>query len=155
MLQSMSRFEAMRRAVAIVLGILAGALTSGCAKPLDHPEIREVLGEQVEAWNRGDLDGFMRGYWKSDDLIFSSPKGQTRGWQAVLEQYRKSYPTPEKMGQLAFEQIQISRPGEDRAEVSGRYRLKYPEGPRTGRFYLHLRRINNAWVIVRDHTVDG
>jgi len=139
---------------AVVSGLFLGALTAGCGKPLDHPEIREVLTKQVEAWNRGDLDGFMQGYWKSDELVFSSPKERTLGWPAALERYRRSYPTREKMGQLAFDELQITRAGEDQTEVSGRYRLKYPEGPQTGRFYLHMRRINNRWVIVKDYTVD-
>lgn len=139
----------------LVLASSSSPLLSGCGKPVDHPEIRGVLGKQEQAWNRGDLDGFMQGYWKSDELVFSSPKGQTRGWQAVLEQYRQSYSTREKMGRLAFEELQIARPGEDQAEVSGKYRLKHPDGPRTGRFYLYMQRIDGAWVIVKDYTVDG
>ncbi len=149
------RTGCVRKTGVLVLGALAGTMAAGCGKPVDHPEIREVLGKQEQAWNRGDLDGYMEGYWKSDELVFSTPKGQTRGWQAVLEQYRRSCSTPEKMGRLAFEGLQIARPGEDQAEVSGKYRLKRPDGPQTGRFYLYLRRINNQWVIVKDYTVSG
>jgi ketosteroid isomerase-like protein len=132
---------------------------SGCGRPAaDHPEIRQVLGQQTEAWNRGDLDGFMQGYWKSDETVFRSSTGETHGWQAVLDKYKQSYPTPERMGRLAFEGVQISRTGEEQAEVSGRFRLRIDAdggGQQTGRFYLMMRRIDGAWVIVKDYTVGG
>jgi ketosteroid isomerase-like protein len=137
------------------IGLLGVMLTTcaGCGAPVDHPEIRAVLDGQASAWNRGDLEGFMRGYWRSDELVFSSPTGETRGWTATLERYRQSYPTREKMGQLSFENLRIARPSEDQAEVSGRYRLKRSDGVHAGRFYLKMRRTDGAWVIVRDRTV--
>lgn len=132
-------------------------LIGGCARPAaDYPEIRCVLAKQADAWNRGDLEGYMQGYWKSDETVFRSSKGEARGWQAVLDRYRQTYPTPDKMGQLAFEGLQISRTGEDQAEVSGRYRLKPADAKgtaQTGRFYLTMRRIDGAWVIVKDYTI--
>ena len=129
------------------------ACLSGCAQPGDHPEIRAVLAQQEQAWNRGDLEGFMAHYWKSDELLFRSPKGETRGWQAVLDRYRKAYPTKEKMGSLRFTISKIVPAGLDAVEVAGQYRQDLPAGPQTGRFYLHLRRIDGQWVIVRDNTV--
>jgi uncharacterized protein (TIGR02246 family) len=148
-----------RNGAAMGAVLIAVLLLGGCGRPsVDHPEIRAVFSKQTEAWNRGDLEGFMQGYWKSDETVFRSPKGETRGWQAVLDRYKQSYPTPEKMGQLAFEELQISRTGADKAEVSGRYRLKTGDGggnPQTGRFYLTLRRIDGAWVIVKDYTNGG
>ena len=133
--------------------VLAAAL-SGCRASGDHPDIRAVLNQQEQAWNRGDLDGFMAHYWQSDELTFRSPKGETRGWQAVLDRYRKAYPTEERMGSLSFEIGKVAMTGADAAEVAGRYRQDLPDGPQTGRFYLHLRRINGgAWVIIRDFTI--
>jgi ketosteroid isomerase-like protein len=135
-----------------VILILPVAL-AGCQAPGDHPEIRGVLGQQQAAWNRGDLDGFMAHYWKSDELTFRSPKGETCGWQAVRHRYRQAYPTKEKMGTLRFEISKIAMTGTDAAEVAGRYRQELPDGPQTGRFYLHLSRVDGAWVIVRDYTI--
>jgi uncharacterized protein (TIGR02246 family) len=134
-------------------------LLGGCARPTtDYPEIRSVLAKQADAWNRGDLEGYMQAYWKSDDTVFRSSKGETRGWQAVLDRYRQSYPTPEKMGRLNFEGLQISQTGDDQAEVSGRYRLKTIDGKgsvQSGRFYLTMRRIDGTWVVVKDYTIAG
>ncbi len=127
----------------------------GCAGPAEHPDVRAVLDQQIEAWNRADLEGFMAHYWRSDELVFRSPKGETHGWQATLDRFRKAYPTPEKMGSLSFRLGKIAKTGEDTAEVAGQYRVETAEGNQKGRFYLHLRRIDGAWVIVRDFTVQN
>ena len=134
-------------------GVVVLCLLCRCVAAVDHPEIRAVLEQQLQAWNRGDLEGFMAHYWRSDELVFKSPKGETHGWQATLERYRKAYPTPEKMGSLSFDLGEIARTGDDTAEVPGRFRVDLPDGPRTGTFYLHVRRIDGVWVIVRDYTV--
>ncbi len=147
-----------RVAIAPVLLTIA-ACSIGCAGP-QHPEIRAVLDGQVDAWNRGDIEGFMQGYWKSDELVFTSrsqSKTQqpttTRGWQAALDRYRSRYPTTAQMGSLRFENLAVSRQGEDAAQVAGLYRLRNESGEHVGRFFLHMRRINGRWVIVKDHTV--
>lgn len=95
----------------------------------------------------------MAHYWASEELTFRSSKGETRGWQAVFDRYRQAYPTKEKMGNLHFEVNRIALTGEGAAEVAGRYRQDLPQGPQTGRFYLHLRRIDGNWVIVRDYMI--
>lgn len=129
------------------------ASLSGCAAPLDHPEIRSVLDKQVAAWNKGDIDGFMAGYWKSEAMEFSTPGKVTKGWQATLDRYRTKYPTPEKMGRLEFKDLSVSVRSPDTAEVSGHYAVRTVEAMHTGRFFLHMRRIDGAWVVVKDHTV--
>jgi len=144
-----SRPAARRLAACLLLVLLAG-----CRAAQDHPEIRALLGAQVEAWNRGDINGFMAGYWKSDELTFSTPEETIRGWQATLHRYRRRYATAQQMGRLSFDRLTIARTDDELAEASGRYRLETSDGVRTGRFYLHLRRIDGQWVIVRDHTVE-
>ncbi len=129
------------------------ATLCGCAAPLDHPEIRSVLDKQVAAWNKGDIAGFMAGYWKSEAMEFSTPGKVTKGWQATLDRYRTKYPTGEKMGSLEFRDVSVSLRKPDEAEVSGHYRHQTPDGLYTGRFFLHMRRIDGAWVVVKDHTV--
>lgn len=134
-----------------VIGLLTVA-SFGCAKPVDHPQIRSVLDAQVSAWNRGDLEGFMAGYWKSDQMQFSTPKSSAQGWQATLDRYRAHYPTPQAMGRLRFEELNIDQPKPEEAQASGRYVQQTPDGTRTGRFFLTLRRIDGNWVIIHDHT---
>lgn len=125
---------------------------AGCSAT-DHPDVRGVLESQQAAWNNGDLAGFMEGYWKSDELVFSTPEGETRGWQATLDRYESRYGSREKMGELTFSRLTIARPTPETAEVSGQYRVAASDGVKTGRFYLRMRRIEGRWVIVRDHTV--
>ena len=136
----------------LTLPLIVTALFSGCAKPVDHPEIRGVLDGQIHAWNRGDLEGFMSGYWKSDEMLFSTPKSSTKGWQATLDRYRSHYPTGQAMGQLRFEELRISQSSPDIAEASGRYVQRTPEGLKTGRFFLNMKKLDSRWVIVHDHT---
>ncbi len=68
----------------------------------DLQQIRKILAKQTKAWNKGDLVGFMQGYWKSEKLQFIGSKGIKYGWQATLEGYQKGYPNKEKMGILKF-----------------------------------------------------
>lgn len=115
--------------------------------------IRRVLDEQVAAWNRGDLDGFMRGYWTSDHLTFFSGGTVLRGWQATRERYRRAYQSEGKeMGQLEFSDLQIERLGPRAASVTGRFRLRRSTGESRGLFTLIFRQTEEGWKIVHDHT---
>ena len=141
---------AMKRLICLLFLVTAG----GCGAPVQHPEIRSVLDRQAEAWIRGDIESFMQGYWQSDELVFASPKNEIKGWQTTLDRYRKSYPTREAMGELRFEEIEVAKTGEADAAVSGQFVITRTNGEKkTGRFFLALRQINGAWVIVRDYTV--
>jgi beta-aspartyl-peptidase (threonine type) len=115
-------------------------------------EIRGVLRQQVEAWNRGDIDAFMEHYWKSDELTFSSGGQTTRGWQSTKDNYKRRYPTREKMGQLALSDLEITPLGENASLVLGRWRLSRDESPIGGNFTLVFRRVEGKWIIIHDHT---
>src|SRR5713226_4570053 len=71
-------------------------------------DLRALLNEQAEAWNRGDIDGFMKGYWKSPDTVFVGSCGVQRGWDAVLARYKKSYPDRAAMGHLTFSGLEVT-----------------------------------------------
>ena len=115
-------------------------------------EVRAVLDAQVEAWNRGDIDGFMRGYAQSSDTIFVSGDTVTRGWQTVLERYKKGYDSREKMGVLTFSDLEIKSLAKDVAVVTGRWQLKRAADNPKGRFTLIFRRTRAGWRIIHDHT---
>lgn len=132
--------------------LLSISFVGACNTRQAHPEIAVVLDDQVAAWNRGDLDGFMAGYWKSDELTFETTNGVTKGWQAVLERYQKRYATREQMGTLQFRDLVISRTGPDTAEASGRWEVRAADGRSSGHFYLTMRQIDGAWVIIKDRT---
>ena len=114
-------------------------------------EIRAVLSWQEQAWNDGDLERFMRGYWKSDSTVFAS-SSVSRGWQSMLERYQHGYPTPESMGTLTFTIAQIDLISGDWAKVLGAWELSGSGAGSAGWFTLLLRRFEEGWRIVHDHT---
>jgi beta-aspartyl-peptidase (threonine type) len=136
--------------LALLIAISAPALTASADDP--SADIKAVLTNQAEAWNRGDIDAFMQHYWKSDELTFSSGGQTTRGWKSTKENYQRRYPTRERMGQLTFSQLEITPLGDSAALVLGRWRLAREESPVGGNFSLVLRMIDGKWVIIHDHT---
>jgi len=115
-------------------------------------EIRAVLQAQQEAWNRGDIDGFMNGYARSESTIFVSGDDVTRGWQTVADRYKAKYSDREKMGTLTFSDLEITAISSDAAMADGRWELKRANDTPHGRFTLLLRRVPEGWRIVHDHT---
>ena len=83
-------------------------------------EIETVMTEQVGAWNRGDIDAFMSGYWQSEEMTFVSDNSISKGWQAALDRYKRGYDTREKMGTLEFSDAVITVLDKNNAYVLGR-----------------------------------
>jgi ketosteroid isomerase-like protein len=117
--------------------------------------IRAVLGKQVEDWNRGDVTAFMQGYWKSSETEFVSADGILRGWQPVLDRYRKTYPNAAAMGHLTFSGLEIKRLGPKAALAVGQWHLKRASGGAGGVFTLVFRKFPQGWLIINDHTSRG
>ena len=107
---------------------------------------------QVAAWNRGDIDGFMEGYARSNATEFVSGDKLTRGWQTVRDRYKKKYDSREKMGKLTFSDSKITPLGPDAALVLGRWKLVRKGDKPHGIFTLLFRRTPAGWRIVHDHT---
>ena len=118
----------------------------------DESAIRAVLARQQECWNAGDLECFMDGYWKSDQLVFIGSKGVTYGWEKTLNNYKKSYPDRAAMGQLSFDLLILEPLGEDFWTVIGKWSLKRDTDNPKGHFSLIFRRLGDEWVIVSDHS---
>ena len=138
---------------AILSGMLASRVSSAASSlPAAEAEIRAVLDEQAAAWNRGDIEGFMRGYWKSERTTFSGSSGTTRGWQGLLERYRRSYPDRKTMGRLTFAEIEITMLSRDAALVLGHWKLEREADQPGGVFTLIARRMPEGWRIIHDHT---
>lgn len=114
-------------------------------------DIIAVMDAQAAAWNRGDVDEFMRGYWNSSELVFVSGDGVTRGWQPTLDRYKKKYDSREKMGTLKFSDLQIDVLSKTSAAVLGSWALEAPGNPH-GKFTLIFKKFADGWKIVHDHT---
>ncbi|AYL98782.1 YybH family protein [Mucilaginibacter celer] len=127
-------------------------IISVCCFGQDRVAILKVLHTQQLAWNRGDIDSFMQGYWKSDSLLFLGKEAPTYGWQTTLDHYKKSYPDKAAMGQLAFNIIQVKVLDSTNAFVLGGWRLTREKDTPGGYFTLWFRKIKGEWKIVCDHT---
>lgn len=114
--------------------------------------IKKVLDEQAAAWNRGDIESFMQGYWKSPEMMFVSGDSMTKGWQPTLERYKKSYDSKAKMGILSFSELEMTLTGKDSAVVFGRFTLVRETDKPTGLFTLNFRKFKDGWKIILDHT---
>lgn len=122
-----------------------------CNQDEDSLEIKKVMSLQEEAWNNGDIEQFMDGYWKSDSLMFIGKNGIKYGWQTTLDNYKASYPDKEAMGKLNFEIIKLEVNGSS-AYMLGKWKLLRKEDTPNGYFTLYWKNIEDKWVITIDHT---
>jgi beta-aspartyl-peptidase (threonine type) len=151
----------MKRTLLAALSIVAIALLGAAQGHGDDAEaaknaIQKVLDDQDVAWNKGDLEDFMAGYWKSDELTFFSGNDVTKGWNATLERYKKRYQAEGKeMGKLTFSELKIEMMGEEGALVRGRWKVVTSKETLQGLFTVIFKKTADGWKIVHDHTSAG
>ncbi len=120
---------------------------------MDRASIISVLDRQVAAWNRGDLAGYMDGYLKSEDLVFTSGGNVRHGWQSAFDHYEKKYAQDTAaMGHLAFEVLSVQPLGADGAVVLGNWILTGSPSDGRGVFSVVLERRLEGWRVIHDHT---
>ncbi len=137
-------------ALAISLGLCFAPVVLAGAGPAE--EIRAVIDAQAAAWNRGEIDGFMAGYARSESTTFVSGREVTHGWRTVRDRYAKKYNNREKMGRLVFSDLTITPLCEDAAMVLGSWSLEREKDRPQGKFTLLFRKLPDGWRIVLDHT---
>lgn len=138
------------KSVLLVLSILFCFQVSAQTKA--EKEIRNILETQNQAWNKGNIDEFMIGYWNHDSLLFVGSSGPKYGWQTTLKNYKKNYPDTAHMGKLHFDILQIKKLSKKNYFVLGKWLLKRSVGDAGGFFTLLFKRIKNKWVIIVDHS---
>ena len=138
--------------VLVVFGSVRLLGTPDKGRDADTKAINDVLSAQQAAWNRGDVDAFLVGYWPSPELTFSGSGGVSRGWDGVLARYKKSYPNHAAMGQLDFSDLEFRYLGPDAALVLGQWHLKRESGDIGGVFTLVWQKFPDGWKIIHDHT---
>ncbi len=137
----------------LVSSLLALTVVLGAeVNPADKTAIEQVITAQVDAWNAGNLEGFMRGYLKSDDIRFLSGATITRGWTTVLERYQKGYPDKDTMGKLSLGDFEFTNLGPEIVLVVGRWMVVNTKGEFKGVTSLVFQRTKDGWRIVHDHT---
>ena len=122
------------------------------AQSKDERDIRLLMQDQENAWNNGDLETFMQGYWKNDSLMFIGKSGITYGWQKTLDNYKKGYPNRDSMGKLTFTLVQLKPLGKENYFIVGKWFLKRNTNDLGGYFTLWFRKMKGQWYIVADHS---
>lgn len=136
-----------------ILLLVATFLPQGVlAQNADEIAVRQLLDEQTKAWNRGNIDEFMKGYWQSDSLVFIGKSGPKWGYSTTLENYKKSYPDTTAMGKLHFDILQMKRLSFQYYFVIGKFHLERSIGNLEGHFTLLFKKVKNSWKIISDHT---
>jgi ketosteroid isomerase-like protein len=136
-----------------LLTLLLLSLTASAFAQADpETSIRQVMADQAAAWNKGNIDDFMKGYWNNDSLVFVGQTGLTYGYSRTLANYKKRYDSPDKMGKLFFTLLSIKRLSPDYCFVLGKWLLKRKIGDVGGLYSLLFRKIDGRWQIVVDHT---
>jgi ketosteroid isomerase-like protein len=118
----------------------------------DFAQIKKILFQQEEDWNKGDIDAFMTAYWNSEELQFGGANGITKGWQQTLDNYKKGYPDQASMGKLTFEIKDMTRHSKTVVSLTGSWELQRENDRPGGHFLLIWRKIKGEWKIVVDHT---
>ena len=147
--------SAMKLVISSLLCLLLVVFQSGCSSINSEKEIgriQSVMNRQQEAWNRGDIDAFMSGYWQSDSLRFIGKRGITYGWQSTLNNYKSSYPGKEAMGRLQFTNLSTELIGDSAAYVIGKWELFRAADTIGGHYSLLWKNIHGQWLIVADHS---
>ncbi|MFL5810725.1 MAG: YybH family protein [Flavisolibacter sp.] len=133
--------------------ILLVLITNFCySQSKNEKQIRQVLQTQTESWNRGDIEGFMQTYWKSDSLLFIGKSGVNRGWQTTLDNYKRGYPDAAAMGKLSFDIILVKKLSSKYYYVVGKWMLARSIGDLSGHYDLLFHKIKGKWYIVADHS---
>ena len=112
-------------------------------------EVLNTMEAQQKAWNEGDLDAFMNGYWESDSLLFIGKSGVNNGYSKTLTNYKKAYPDKEAMGTLTFKNRSWTPISDSTALLIGSWRISEEQH---GMYSLIWKKIDDRWVIVVDHS---
>ncbi len=134
-----------------LLFLLISCASQKIDKEVIKADIHKVLSEQQKHWNEHSVEGYVSYYWKSDELTFQSTKRKTKGWNTLLESYKKSYP-PEKMGNLEFKDLVIKVTSAESAYVTGSYHVTLDGKVESGMFTLIFMKKKEGWRIVHDQT---
>ena len=138
--------------ITVILFLLLTAIPTLGQTNTTENAIRKVMDDQASAWNRGDIDAFMQGYWRSPELKFVSGDRITRGWQQTLDNYKRSYPDKAAMGTLTFSDLEITVLSKDAGFVIGSWSLAREKDRPHGKFTLLFRKFKDGWRITADHS---
>ena len=117
-------------------------------------EINDLMYEQEDSWNEGNIEDFMKKYWRNDSLIFIGKSGINYGWNKTTSNYKKSYPSRNLMGLLHFNNIKCLPINDTTHIISGQWNISRLDSSKNigGYYSLMWIKKEDGWRIVYDHT---
>lgn len=134
------------------IGILSAQEVLPSVRAADALQIMAIMESQENAWNEGNHEAFMKGYWESDSLMYVGKSGISYGYDNTLARYRQAYPDQRSMGTLSFEILHLISLGKKEALMIGKWTLQRQDGDLDGHFSLVWNKIRGKWVIICDHS---
>lgn len=144
-------FRGMRKLLVMLFCLVSLTRVKAQVDP-DIAAIRKIMFTQVMAWNNGSVDGYMKGYWESDSLVFIGYNGPNYGYKATLNRYKEHYPDAAHMGHLKTTIVSMEKLSDEYYFVIGKWALTRNAGNLDGSFTLLFRKIEGKWVIICDHS---
>ena len=138
--------------ISLVLFFSSSVFAQVALNPKAEKALIKIMKAQEFYWNKGDIQGFMEGYWNNTELVFVGKNGSTYGYQNTLENYKKGYPDKASMGQLHFDILHTQQWDKNTLQLIGKYTLTRENDQPTGYFTLLFRKIDSVWKIVSDHS---
>jgi len=137
----------------LIIALIVSAMPIRAQSNKATEAVKILLYQQMEDWNKGDIDAFMEGYWKSDKLQFIGSRGVTYGWEQTRDNYKKGYPDRATMGELSFDLIDVTQQSRNVVTVTGKFHLKRDQmDDAEGHFLLIVKKVKGKWLIIADHT---
>ena len=118
---------------------------------VEEVAIRAVISAEQIAWNNGDIDAFMEGFWKSDSLQFISARGLSRGWEATRENYIKGFHERSSMGTVSYQILSLTPLAQNIFILTCKYEITQEVGKREGIFTAIFKKVNGKWLAVHYH----
>ncbi len=124
-----------------------GQLYTATREQLD---VTKVVIAQENAWNKGDLDGYLAQFKDAGDTE-AILNGPVRGLPAIRAAYRASFPNRDAMGTLEQSSVEVRELGPNFALALGRYRLSRNRkngGDAEGNFTEVFEKTDQGWKLI-------
>ena len=120
----------------------------------DDQQVYEVLLKMLDRWNAHDIEGYMKVYWNSPELLVVAGSEQFNGWQQLHDSYVNGYPSRTAMGSIQSKHIQVRLLKPDLALALTWWSISFPASKQkeVGNTTMDLEKFNDGWKIIASHT---
>jgi len=113
-------------------------------------DVVKIILAQQNAWNKGDLDGYLSHYKDSPDTQ-AVLANLVRGIDGIRSAFKQNFPNKDAMGSIEDTDIDVKALGDNYALATGRYHLNRPKksgGPIEGTFMELFEKTQAGWQII-------